>query len=626
MAAVVHHRGPDESGLYRDGALGFAHTRLSIIDLATGQQPMKSPESRVAITFNGEIYNYVELREELERAGHRFATQSDTEVILHAYEEYGVDCVERMNGQWAFAIWDPDRRRLFLSRDRLGIRPLHYGWAGRDFVFASEVKSLLAHPAMEARVDLEALDDIFTFWVPTGGRTFFTGVSELLPGHNLILEDGRARTQTYWRLDYPTDPDLDEREAVESLAALLRDAVRLRMRADVPVGAYLSGGLDSSLTVAMIERFTDAPLKTFSVTFADAEFDESEHQKLVVEANGTEHASVACAAADIGAHFPAVIRHVERPILRTAPTPLFALSRLVREHGFKVVVTGEGADELFGGYDIFKEAKIRRFWRSQPSSTWRPLLLRRLYPYMPALQAQSTDYLKAFFHVDENEPVTPGFSHVPRWELTAQLKQLFSPDVRAALAGRDAVTELEAGLPEAFPTWHPFCQAQYLETAHLLPGYILSSQGDRVAMANSVEGRFPFLDHRVAEAAARLPVHLKMRVLDEKYLLKRIAEGLVPPAVIRRPKQPYRAPDVPAFFFGRGGGQHEWVRQALSPEAVEDVGLFAPRAVAALVRKCERGIGLGIKDSMALVGILSAQLVVTDLMRGSGGKDTHGRD
>jgi asparagine synthase (glutamine-hydrolysing) len=215
---------------------------------------------------------------------------------------------------------------------------------------------------------------------------------------------------------------------------------------------------------------------------------------------------------------------------------------------------------------------------------------------------------------------------VTRWDLTAQLKQFFAPEVRASLAGRDAAAAVEAALPEAFSDWHPFCQAQYLETAQLLPGYILSSQGDRVSMANSVEGRFPFLDHRVAEAAARLPVHLKMRVLDEKYLLKRVADGFVPRAVIRRPKQPYRAPDVPSFFFGRGNGQHDWVREALAPAAVEDAGLFAPRAVAALVRKCERGSGLGVKDSMALVGILSAQLVVRGLMRDTGGIEKHARD
>jgi asparagine synthase (glutamine-hydrolysing) len=418
-----------------------------------------------------------------------------------------------------------------------------------------------------------------------------------------------VRIWSYWRLDYPEPEPLDESTAIEQTAALLTDAVRLRLRADVPVGAYLSGGLDSSLTVGLIRHRTETPLETFSVTFTDGEFDESEHQRLVVERNATAHHAVACDGSEIGRIFPEVIWHTELPVIRTAPAPLYLLSSLVREQGFKVVVTGEGADEVFGGYDIFKEAKIRRFWHRNPNSLWRPLLLRRLYPYMPALQAQPTAYLKAFFHIADGEPAGPFFSHTPRWEMTRKLRGLFAPEVRDRLAGRDAVDILHSELPTEFGRWHPFCQAQFLETSILLPGYILASQGDRMGMANSVEGRFPFLDHRLVELASRLPPRLKMNVLDEKYLLKRVAEPLVPEAVVRRKKQPYRAPDA-VSFFDEGRPRYDYVAELLSERAVADVGLFAPRAVQSLVNKCAGQGKLGVRDNMALVGVLSTQLAV----------------
>jgi asparagine synthase (glutamine-hydrolysing) len=444
----------------------------------------------------------------------------------------------------------------------------------------------------------------------------------------MVVQGGEARARPYWRVDYPgPDAPVDEERAVLELRHLLTDAIRLRLRSDVPVGAYLSGGLDSSLTSALIKGFTDTPLKTFSVAFSDREYDESEYQKLVIADLHTEHLTAGCTSDDIGRVFADVVWHAETPIIRTAPAPFYLLSKLVRESGFKVVVTGEGADEVFGGYDIFKEAKIRRFWQAQPDSRFRPLLLRRLYPYMPALQAQPTPYLKAFFHLQEGGRIGPFFSHVPRWELTARIKELFSDDVRHTLQKRDATAPLLASLPEDFERWHPFFQAQFLETTILLPGYILSSQGDRVGMAHSVEGRFPFLDHRVVAFASRLPPHLKMRVLDEKYLLKRAAEGLVPAQVIRRPKQPYRAPDVPSFFLPAGGGaRFEYVRSALSDEAVRATGIFAPAAVAGLVRKCERGASLGVKDSMALVGVLSTQLLLARFNAEFRGASTHGRD
>jgi asparagine synthase (glutamine-hydrolysing) len=381
----------------------------------------------------------------------------------------------------------------------------------------------------------------------------------------------------------------------------------------VPVGAYLSGGLDSSITTAAIKRLSPAGLRTFSVTFESPEFDESDFQRQMVDALQTEHAAVACTAADIARDFPAVIRHTERPVLRTGPAPLFALSELAHRSGFKVVLTGEGADEVFAGYDIFKEAKIRRFCAAQPDSTRRPLLLQRLYPYLPRLQGQSQPYLQAFFGrgLDPRDPL---FSHGPRFRTTAAAKIFFSDDLRRQLDGYDALAELRGSLPADFGRWHPLSQAQYLETAYLLPGYILSSQGDRVAMAHAVEGRFPFLDHRVVEFAARIPPRLKLRGLREKHILRESMRDLLPPSIGSRPKQPYRAPDSLPFTAPPAP---DYVGDLLSAPSVAGAGYFDPRAVAKLTAKCRRQTSVGSRDNMAFVGILSTQLLDRELVQGT---------
>ncbi len=616
MTAALRHRGPDETGLYCGRQAGFGHARLSIIDLAGGRQPMHDGSESLWITFNGEIFNYLELRDDLIRKGHRFATRSDTEVILRLYQEEGEACVHRLNGQWAFAIWDAERRKLFLSRDRLGVRPLFYTQAGGRLLFASEIKSLLACPEVEAELDLTALDQIFTFWITLPPRTAFKNIRQLPPAHNLVWENGRVRVVQYWHLQYAPDEDKDREGAqrkAEELLALLLDATRTRLRSDVAVGAYLSGGLDSSFITALIREVAGDRLRTFSVSFEDPAFDESAYQREASSFLGTQHSDVHCSGADIAEALPQVIRHAEQPILRTAPAPLFLLSRLVRKSGFKVVLTGEGSDEILGGYDIFKEAKIRRFWAAQPDSAWRPLLLKRLYPYMEKIQSQPAAYLRHFFRVAGEDLASPFFSHLPRWELTSKLKAFFSDEVAAELRDHDSYGDLQRQLPACFATWPAFCQAQYLETAYLLPGYILSSQGDRMAMAHSVEGRYPFLDYRVVEFAARLHPSLKMRVLDEKHLLKQIARDKLPPSIVRRPKQPYRAPDANCFSGQAAGSYFD---ELMSPAAVKEYGIFRPESVAALLAKLRAGRFVGTKDNMALVGILSTQLLIRELLHG----------
>ena len=609
MSSTLAHRGPDGTGTLIDLNVGLAHRRLSIIDLAGGKQPMSTGDGSLWITFNGEIFNYIELREELRRRGHRFRTQSDTEVILHLYREFGEECVHHLNGQWAFAIWDKRERKLFLSRDRMGVRPLFYAQNDSVFYFASEIKAIFANQGVSREIDLRGLDQIFTFWVTIPPQTVFRDIKQLPPGYSLSLKNGQVSVRCYWQPTYTIDeaePDRAEQKA-EELLALLSDAVRIRLRADVPVGAYLSGGIDSTFTTALAKQHALGQLRTFSVGFADPLFDETPFQDEASRFLQTEHSRIQCGTIDIAGVFEDVVRFTEQPILRTAPAPLFLLSKLVRDSGFKVVVTGEGSDELLGGYDVFKEEKVRRFWARQPKSKIRPLLLRRLYPYLDGIQRQPEAYLRNFFRICDEDLRSPFFSHLPRWQLTSKIKLFFSDECKSELAQADVVEGLSEELPQAFTNWPTFCQSQFLETKYLLPGYILSSQGDRMAMAHSVEARYPFLDHRVVDFASRLHPSTKMRVLDEKYLLKCAAQGKIPESILQRHKQPYRSPDGQSFF---AGSRQDYVSELLSPACVRRAGIFNPLSVEKLTAKFAYGRTVSTVDDMALVGILSTQLVV----------------
>jgi asparagine synthase (glutamine-hydrolysing) len=607
MTAMLNHRGPDDRGVHVEPRAGLGHARLSIVDLAGGRQPMSNGDGSLWITFNGEIFNHVELREELVGKGHRFRTESDTEVILHLFEEEGAAAVEKLNGQWAFGIWNSRSHTLFLSRDRVGVRPLFYTAVGGRLLFASEIKALFVDPDVSRKLDPCGLDNVFTFWTTLPPRTAFKSIRALPPGSSLWWRNGTTTTSQHWRPTFArADSDSPREQSPEALRHVLDDAIRLRMRADVPVGAYLSGGLDSSVIVALMQR-RNARLRTFSIAFDDPGLDESLHQREVVRALQLDHVEMRCQSEDISRVFPDVVWHAEAPLLRTAPAPLFLLSQITRDSGYKVVLTGEGADEVLGGYDIFKEAKIRRFWSKFPASTRRASLVGRLYPYLPNLHRQPTEYLRAFFHTTPEDLASPWFSHLPRWRLTSRLKALFSPDIRAAVADYDGFADIAASLPAEYSDWPEFSQTQYLETAHLLPGYLLSSQGDRVAMAHSIECRHPFLDPRLMAFASRLPASLKMKVLNEKYLLKHVARDLVPASVGQRSKQPYRAPDGRAFF---GSRRDDYVGDLLSTSQVKRDGIFRPEAVSALVNKFHHGKAIGAKDDMALVGILSTQLLV----------------
>jgi asparagine synthase (glutamine-hydrolysing) len=602
MASAIRHRGPDGFGFFAGARCGLAHTRLSIIDLAGGAQPLASEDGQVIVVYNGEVYNYRELRRDLEGHGHRFRTQSDTEVLVHAYEQWDEAMLHRLNGQFAFVIYDRRADSLFLARDRFGVRPLFYAVRGGDLYFASEVKALFAGGAVEAAPDPRGLDEVFTFWASRAPRTPFLGVEALPPGCSARWLDGRLRTSRWYELRY-AETEEDSADALERLDELMRSSVQLRMRADVPVGGYLSGGLDSSIACSLAAAASPHELRTFSVAFDDERFDESAFQQLVARELASRHLVQTITPRDIARVFPDVIRHAETPLVRTGPAPLLLLSRLARDNDIKVVLTGEGSDELFLGYDLFKETVVRLFCLRQPGSRWRPRLFQRLYPYL-ADSGRRGELWSAFF-LNAGSPQDPLFSHLPRFLLTSRIKDFYSPDFRAALAGADPLQELRDALPAEFARWSPLHRAAYLEMTTLLEPYLLSSQGDRMALANGVEGRFPFLDHRLFEFAAALPTSSKLRGLEEKEILRRWSADIVPPSVRQRAKQPYRAPDVPAFF---ASDRPTYVDELLEPERLRATGVFEPGAVAGLVKRCRAGRATGARESQALVAILSTQL------------------
>lgn len=610
MLARLAHRGPDGSGLLRDHGVVLGHTRLALIDPTGGAQPLGSVDGQVWVTFNGEIFNYIELRAELLARGHRFATRSDTEVIVHAWQEWGVDCFARFNGQWALALWDRRTQQLVLSRDRLGVRPLYYHLSPGRLSFASEVKALFADPAVPRELDPVGLGQVTALWSTVAPQTPFRDVAQLPPGHVAFFDADGFRSEPWWRIDFPargTESGQDLTENAERLRELVVRATRLRFeRSDFPVGAYLSGGLDSAVTAAVIRHFTDADLDTFSLRFDDDEFDEGRHQREMAERLGTRHHDVEVSRSDIAAVFPDVVWHAESPLLRTAPAPLHLLSKLVRGSGFKVVVTGEGADEVLGGYDIFREAKVREFWARNPDSQLRDRAAELLYPWLARNPGRAPAFARSFFGADLDAG-DPALSHRPRWNTTATLQGLFSPAVREAVTAAPG-PESAATLPDGSDAWDSLSRAQWLEMTTLLPGYILSSQGDRMLMANSVEGRFPFLDADVISFAASLPARHKLFGLEEKFLLRHAFADLVPESVRNRPKQPYRAPDAASFFAGNGSP--DWLGDVLSPRALLSAGIFDPRQVAGLMTKArERSHRFGNTDNMRTVAVISTQLL-----------------
>jgi asparagine synthase (glutamine-hydrolysing) len=608
MLLRIRYRGPDESGIFTDKNLGIGNVRLSIIDLSTGQQPLSNNNGSLWIVYNGEIFNYVELRADLERKGIRFKTDSDTEVVLRYYEFYNDKCLDYFNGQFAFAIWDTKTRELFLARDRMGIRPLFYSQQNGSFVFASEIKSILECPQINTHINFSSLQQVFTFWTTLSPHTIFSEIFELPPGHSMKVKNGSVTIRKFWKLEFPSDPFnyiSDIGEASENLTYLLEDAVRIRLRADVPVAAYLSGGIDSSATTYFIKKINQHNLRTFSIGFTDKEFDETIYQSEVSTYLNTQHTGFTCNNKQIAENFPDVIWHTEIPVLRTAPVPMYLLSRNVRQNNIKVVVTGEGADEMLGGYDIFKEMIIRHFWSRYPDSKFRPLLLKKLYPYIPSLQNQSGKMLKFFFGYKLSDTDSPIYSHLLRWNNSSKISMYLSDEALGSINNKDILANFISNLDCQFHQYNPLSKAQWLESTIFMSGYLLSSQGDRVAMANSVEGRYPFLDYRVVEYCAKLHPELKLHGLNEKFILKKMMAGKIPESVLKRSKQAYRAPISGGFV---GENTPEYLKDILNEDSIRKYSVFNPKKVKQLLDKLQKSQASEL-ENMALAAIISTQLL-----------------
>ncbi len=612
MLGEIRHRGPDGVGLYSDGHFGMATARLAVVDLDGGDQPIGNEDGRYWVVQNGEIYNHLELRADLESLGHVFTTECDTEVIVHGYEQWGPECLDRFNGDFAFAVWDRLDREVFLARDRFGVRPLFLARVGARVAFASEVKALLRMTGVPRALDAASIVASLVTWSLPLSDSSFSGVDQLPPAHFARLgPTGITEMRRWWDLEFAAPARSTARRAdnlLAELADVLDDAVRIRLQSDVPVGIYLSGGLDSSLIAGLtVEHAPGA--SAFAVGFTDPAFDESSEQDDAATALGLSLTRITPSTGDIGAAFPAAIELAEQPSLRTAPAPLLCLSRAVRDAGTRVILTGEGADELFCGYDVFLENKVRRFWARDPASSLRPLLLTRLYPYLVRSPAASGAMLHSFFGRDLDSTEDAIYSHRVRFANGARLLNLLAPDfVAEAGRGADPLGWIASDLPTNFHSFSATGRAQYIEIKSFLEGYLLHAQGDRMLMGSSVEGRFPFLDYRVAELAAALPDDLRLRGLTTKILLRRLASRVLPPGLSRRPKQPYRAPILESLL---GQGAPEEVRELLAEGPVRRAGVLAPAAIRSLVAKCTSRVstGVGETEEMALAAAVSIMVL-----------------
>ena len=609
MLSLIRHRGPDESGVYLDQNLGIGSVRLSIIDLSSGQQPLSDETERYWIVYNGEIFNFPSLRSELIKKGIQLKTNCDTEVVVQMYALYGSDCLKHFNGQFAFCIWDNEKKELFLARDRVGIRPLFYWSQNGAFAFCSEIKGLFSLDQIERSLDPDSLSQIFTFWTTLTPNTPFTDIIELQPGHFMHVNSSGIEIKRFWSLNFPSREEIQENSLADSLAEfneLLHDAVKIRLKADVPVGAYLSGGLDSSVTTSYIKDIDPDVLNTFSIGFKDKTFDETAYQEEAAQFFRTNHTAFTCTSSEIAENFAEAIWHTEFPILRTSPIPMFMLSKKVRESNIKVVITGEGADEFLAGYNIFKEAKIRRFWANQPNSKIRPRLLTKLYPYLQRLNESPDFALKMFFGYKLNETSDPLYSHLLRWHNTSRIKSFFSDDFVASIKNKNPLDNVYPTLPDGFDKWSHLAKSQYLEATIFMSGYLLSSQGDRMAMGNSVEGRYPFLDYRVIEFCSKLPDRQKLNGLNEKFILKKLSMGKIPDSITNRPKQPYRAPIASLLNNDETPG---YIEEILSADILKSYGIFNPKKVSDLITKTRRQTIIPEVDQMAIAAILSTQLL-----------------
>lgn len=621
MLSVMRYRGPDDAAGYWEDGAAIGMVRLSIVDIGGGSQPAFSDDGAVSLVFNGEIFNYLELRAELMAKGEVFSSHSEVELLLHLYLREGAGMMRRLNGQFAIAVLDKRSDSLILFRDPFGIRPLFWRTAGSSVWFGSEIKALLAYPGCGRALDPAALVQTLRFWTVAGETTAFTGIRQVPPGHVVTFKGDDVRVERAWSWPFHAEVEPlklgSDEEYCEAFRSELDAAVGRQRMADVEVGSYLSGGIDSTVLAMLAGKHADGGLKTFSVGFDDPQYDETSAQTEAAKAFGFRHHAVTISDHDIGEIFPTVVRHAEAPLFRTAPAPLYLLSRRVKEAGLKVVFTGEGADEILLGYDLFREVAIRRFWGRMPNSPCRPKLFQRLYHYLPQYrEPRFRNMMTDMYRGTLSRPEDRHYAMSIRWGQGQATEMCLAPQLRSAMADVSPLAELERWLPAGYDAGDDIERAQVIEVSTLMGNYLLSSQGDRMSLANSVEGRYPYLDLDFVRFAARLPRNVKLRGLRDKFILRRSYRGRIPDAIVNRPKVAYQAPEMKAFFTP--AGPLPYVQELLSEERLKDAGLFDPGFIAHLLAKAQARPfdRMGFRDNMAFVVALSTMILHDTFVRG----------
>lgn len=574
MCNVIEHRGPDDEGFFIEDGVALGMRRLSIIDLFTGHQPISNEDGTIWIVFNGEIYNYQELRDDLIRRGHTFKTNTDTETIVHLYEEEGEECVKRLRGMFAFAIYDKRHRKLFIARDRVGVKPLHYALIGNRLVFGSEIKSLFQHPAVPREVNLEAISDFLSFSYVPDPQTAFRGIRKLPPGHTLTFKDGMLVTRCYWDFEYPEQESGAKVESeeyyIERLRELIAESVRIRLMSDVPLGAFLSGGIDSSTVVAMMARAMDRPVKTFSIGFTESSHDELEYARVAAQHFNTEHHEFVVTP-DVCRVVEEIVWHHDEPFADMSSVPTYIVSKMAREH-VTVVLSGDGGDELFAGYERYLVDRQREKFERVPGFIRRQLMLRasrwlphgvygKNYLRNVALDADARyiDSISCFDEEKKRQLLSDEFcSAVRRHNAPGKFLKLF-----AAPGSQERLDHL-----------------LYLDSKTYLPGDIMTKV-DRMSMAHSIEAREPLLDHHLIEFVQQIPASLKLRGLETKSILKRAMHGIIPNEIINRPKQGFGVPMQKWFREDL----REMVTDTLTDSRTRQRGYFNQRTVNAILRE-----------------------------------------
>jgi asparagine synthase (glutamine-hydrolysing) len=610
MIQSIKHRGPDDTGIYIEDNVGLAHSRLSIMDPRNGRQPITNEDDSIVIIFNGEIYNYLVLRKDLEEKGHLFKNNSDTAILPHMYEEYGSGMFEKLNGQFAIAIWDRLKHRLLLGRDRLGEKPLYYYHNNETFSFASEAKAIFKSGVVDAVVSPISLKQVFTYWTTLSNRSIFEDIYQIPPGCCLVYENCHTYIEAYWKINYSKSRNTGNKNTpdyINELEDKLIKSIKGRMMADVPISFYLSGGLDSSLIAGIAARISNQNLNTFSITFDDNNFDESIYQNYMSKHLETNHQKVMFSKSQIPSIIKEVIYHTEVPLLRSGAFPMYVLAKLVESNDIKVALSGEGSDELFGGYDIFREVKIREFCSRNPESKYRSALYKRVNNFVQELNKQPASSLSLYY----NNPNAQSWfsSHYSRWRLGTYSQQFFSSDYSEIMKDNDELKQIEELLPKDFMTWTPLQQAQYLEVETLFSNYLLSSQGDRVSMAASIECRYPFLDYDLVEFANSIPDNKKIMGLNEKYIVKKLAKKYVPEMIVKRKKFPYRAPINISELM-----KDEYVRHMINSERLRQYGIFNPSSVEKFLSAAALKQIPNERDCMLLMGILTTQILYDEFV------------